>query len=96
MANDLVRVRFGDIEKTMGRALAESTEGIEILPDGPTKRPDGRPLPTTRAGGRRRLPRTTVAKKAAAKKATGARKPRKPATTPQAVTTPPPTEKENP
>lgn len=90
MADELVRVRFNGIEKNMGRAFAASTEGVEILEGEPTHTADGRPLPTTRAGGRRRLPRTTVAKKAAAKKP----RTRKSAAT-KAVT-PPPTEKENP
>lgn len=96
MADELVRVRFRGFEKNMGRAHAESTEGVEILDGEPTKTASGRLLPTTREGGRRRLPRTTVAKKAAAKKAAETRKPREPKADPQAVTTPPPTEKENP
>lgn len=68
MAEELVRVRFKGVEKTMGRSLAEASEGVEVL-DEPTTRGDGKPLPTTREGGRRRLPKTTVAKSAAEKKA---------------------------
>lgn len=68
MPDELVRVRFGDVEKNMGRTLAENTSGVTIL-DEPTTYGDGRPRPTTREGGRRRKPKTTVAKKAAEKKA---------------------------
>lgn len=65
---DLVRVRLNGVEKNMGRALAETSEGVEILKDA-THSPDGRPRGETRADGRRRKPRTTVAKSASAKKA---------------------------
>lgn len=65
---DLVRVRLNGVEKNMGRALAESSEGVVIL-DEPTASPDGSKRATTRRGGRRTKPQTTVAKKAAEKKA---------------------------
>jgi hypothetical protein len=66
--SDLVRARLNGFEKNLGRAFAESTEGVEIL-DEPTTNPDGTLRSTTRAGGRRVKPKTTVAKQAAEKKA---------------------------
>lgn len=71
MPEELVRVRMGAVEKNMGRSLAESSEGVEIL-DEPTRRGDGSLRPTTQRNGRRRKPRTTVAKKASEKKAASA------------------------
>ena len=68
MPDELVRVRFGGVEKNMGRTLAESSDDVTIL-DEPTHYGDGRLRPATREGGRRRKPKTTVAEKATAKKA---------------------------
>jgi len=67
MADELVRVRLGDIEKNMGRSLAERTEGVEILDESPRKG-DGTLRGTTRKDGRRMKPKTTVAESATAKK----------------------------
>ena len=68
---ELVRAVVGDQEVNVGRAYAEA-KGLKVL-DEPTHRPDGRPRPETRRGGRPNKPRqgieTTVAKAAAAKKA---------------------------
>ena len=64
---DLVRVAINGVEKNVGRGFAEA-KGLELL-DEPTHTPDGRPRPTTRAGGRRVKKKTSVAKEAAAKKA---------------------------
>lgn len=68
MAEELVRVRVGDIEKNMGRSLAEASSDVTVL-DEPTKKPDGSLRGETRKDGRPVKPKTTVAKKAAAKKA---------------------------
>ena len=65
--SDLVRVRANDVEFNTGRALAEKRD-YEVL-DEPTHRPDGRPRPTTRRGGRAAKPKTTVSAEAAKKKA---------------------------
>lgn len=67
MSDELVRVRLGDIEKNMGRALAESA-GVEIL-DEPTHKGDGSLRGETRSGGRPVKPKTTVADSATGKKA---------------------------
>lgn len=68
MAEGLVRVRVGGIEKNMGRSLAEASEGVEVLNEDP-RNPDGSLRRETRKGGRPVKQRTTVAKKAAEKKA---------------------------
>lgn len=68
MAVELVRVRVGDIEKNMSKALAESSKDVEIL-DEPVRDPSGRLRGETRTGGRPVKPRTSVAKKAAEKQA---------------------------
>lgn len=68
MPEPLVRVRIDKFEKTVGATFAEN-KGLDVLKDEPTQRPDGRPLATTRTGGRRVKTQTTVAKKAAEKKA---------------------------
>lgn len=68
MAKELVRVRVGDIEKNMGRSLAEASSDVTVL-DEPVRNPNGSLRRETRSGGRPVKPKTTVAKKAAAKKA---------------------------
>lgn len=40
--SDLVRVRIRGVEKNMSRALAETSDDVEII-DGPTHRDDGQP-----------------------------------------------------
>lgn len=80
LPNELVRVRVDGVEKNLGRAYAESTDGVEIL-DEPVRNRDGSPRAETRAGGRQAKPKTTVAKKAAAKKARAKKAPDKPAVT---------------
>ena len=67
MADELVRVRIGDIEKNVGRRFAEAHD-LTVL-DEPTANPDGSLRGTTRKGGRRAKKKTTVAEAAAAKKA---------------------------
>lgn len=67
MAQELVRVALGDVEKNVGRNYAEKNN-LKIL-DEPLVREDGRKIGTTRRGGRPAKPKTTVAKQAAAKKA---------------------------
>lgn len=82
LPNELVRVRVDGVEKNLGRAYAESTDGVEIL-DEPVRNRDGSMRAETRAGGCPAKPRTTVAKKAAAKKkkAVAKKAPDKPAVT---------------
>jgi len=65
---ELVRARINGFEKNVGKAFAESTEGVEIL-DEPTATEDGSRRGTTRVGGRPVKKRTSVAKQAAEKKA---------------------------
>lgn len=72
MADSLVRARINGVEKNLGKAFAESTDGIEIL-DEPTHNPDGSARGETRADGRPAKPRTTVDRSAAAKKAAATR-----------------------
>lgn len=69
MTDQLVRARINGFEKNVGRAFAESTEGVEILDDEPTTNPDGTLRATTRVDGRPVKKKTTVAQSAAAKKA---------------------------
>ena len=69
MAEELVRVRMDGIEKNIGRSMAESTEGVEVLTDESPYGPDGRLRPMTRVDGRPPKKKTTVAQEAAAKKA---------------------------
>jgi hypothetical protein len=67
MADELVRVRIGNIETNVGRVRAEKAD-LTILDESPY-RGDGRPRRSTRKGGRPRKPKTSVAEKAAEKKA---------------------------
>lgn len=69
---ELVRARINGFEKNVGRAYAETTDGVEVLDDEPTTNRDGSLRPTTRAGGRPVKPRTTVDDQATAKKKTAA------------------------
>lgn len=71
MPDELVRVRIGDIEKNMGRSLAERSKGVEIL-DEPVTNGDGTLRGTTRKDGRRMKPKVTVNEKAAKKTASPA------------------------
>lgn len=64
---DLVRVRLGDIEKTVGAALAQVKE-LDVL-DEPARKPDGTVRSATSERGRRLKKRTTVKKEAARKRA---------------------------
>lgn len=66
MADELVRVRIGDIETNMGRVRAEKA-GVEIL-DESARRPDGKLRRDTRKGGRPRKPKTSVAELVAEKR----------------------------
>ncbi len=66
MADELVRVRDGDMETTMGRSLAEAA-GLEVLDEPATR--GTRPVADTRRGGRPVKQRTSVSQKAAEKKA---------------------------
>lgn len=70
--NELVRVRIGKVEKTMGRALAEQSDDVEILDDAPIRTVDGRMLDETGFDGRPLKPRTSVTTEATAKKAASA------------------------
>jgi hypothetical protein len=70
MAEELVRVRVGDIEKNMGRSLAEASADVTVL-DEPVRNPSGSLRGETRKGGRPVKPKVTV-KKAVAKKAASA------------------------
>lgn len=80
LPNELVRVRVDGVEKNLGRAYAEATDGVEIL-DEPVRNRDGSLRGETRAGGRPVKSKTTVAKKAAAKKRAAKKTPAKPAVT---------------
>lgn len=64
--SELVRVRLNGVEKTVGRAFAESN-GLTVL-DEPTHKGDGTLRATTRTGGRQVKKKTSVAEAAAAKK----------------------------
>lgn len=68
MAQELVRVRIGNTETTVGRAHAETKE-LTVLDDEPIQNRDGSTRVDTRKSGRRRKPRTTVAEAAGKKKA---------------------------
>lgn len=63
-ADELVRVRIGDIETNMGRVRAEKI-GAEILDDESARRPDGRLRRDSRKGGRRLKPKVPIKKAAA-------------------------------
>lgn len=65
---DLVRVRVEETgaEVTVGRAFAESTDGLEVL-DVPATNARGVALPESRRNGRPKKRRTTVAEAAASK-----------------------------
>lgn len=65
---ELVRAVIGDQELNVGRAYAEKKR-LKVL-DEPTHRPDGRPRPATRRGGRPDKPKTTVDEAAAKKRGT--------------------------
>lgn len=68
MPEELVRVRVGDVEKNMGRSLAEASSDVTVL-DEPTRNPDGSLRRETRKNGRPPKKKTTVAESATAKKA---------------------------
>lgn len=65
MSQQLVRVRIGDREVTVGAAFAKS-KGLQVL-DEPARREDGTTRPETRAGGRPVKPKTSVSTEAAKK-----------------------------
>ena len=64
---DLVRVRFGNIEKNVGAEYAKQLE-LDVLEDEPTHNEDGTVRGETRASGRANKTRTTVNEAAATKK----------------------------
>ena len=75
--SELVRVRLGDVEKSVGAEFAESN-GLRVL-DEPARFSDGRVRPTTRVNGRPKKPKTSVVEAAAAKKTVEATESNEPA-----------------
>lgn len=68
MPEELVRVRVGDVEKNMGRSLAEASSDVEILANESPRNPDGSLRRETRKNGRPPKKKTTVAEAAASRK----------------------------